>query len=100
MHGRVRPPSVVAQRERIVTAFARRLREDSAAAWQWKLDAAGVPSGVVKSVLDVVRDVDASAVTGMPSSIGGSVRFPPPDLDEHGAAIRDRGWEAFLLRER
>jgi crotonobetainyl-CoA:carnitine CoA-transferase CaiB-like acyl-CoA transferase len=90
----------LAQRARIVGAFAARVHAAPAAEWQRRLDAAGVPNGVVKSVLDVVRDVDASAVTGMPSSVGGSVRFPPPGLDEHGAQIRARGWDVFPLLRR
>jgi hypothetical protein len=31
----------------------------------------------------------------MPSSVGGTVRFPPPAIDEHGDVIRSRGWGAF-----
>jgi crotonobetainyl-CoA:carnitine CoA-transferase CaiB-like acyl-CoA transferase len=84
-----------AQRERIVTAFSVQLMTNGAAAWREKLDAAGVPNGVVKSVLEALQDTQASAVVGMPSSVGGTVRFPPPGLDEHGAAIRRGGWDAF-----
>jgi hypothetical protein len=29
-------------------------------------------------------------------SVPGSVRFPPPALDEHGPLIRRLGWQAFL----
>lgn len=85
----------LAQRERIVTAFARRLATAPAADWRARLDAAGVPSGVVQSVLEALRDTNASAVTGMPSSVGGRVRFPPPALDEHGDLVRRVGWDAF-----
>jgi crotonobetainyl-CoA:carnitine CoA-transferase CaiB-like acyl-CoA transferase len=85
----------VAQRERIVEAFSARLATQPAAAWRERLDVAGVPNGVVKTVLEALRDTNASAVTGMPSSVGGLVRFPPPGLDEHGDAIRDAGWAVF-----
>ncbi|HEY7395785.1 MAG TPA: CoA transferase [Gemmatimonadaceae bacterium] len=85
----------LAQRDRIVSEFSQRLRSASAETWRVRLDKAGVPNGVVQSVLDVLRSVDASAVTGMPSSVGGAVRFPPPGLDEHGPLIRSRGWAAF-----
>ena len=85
----------VAQRERILAAFSRQLATRPAAEWREKLDAAGVPNGEVKSVLEALRDTNGSAVTGMPSSVGGSVRFPPPGLDEHGDAIRRAGWQAF-----
>ena len=83
------------QRERVVGAFAIRLATQPAAVWREKLDAAGVPNGVVKSVLEALHDTNASAVTGMPSSVGGTVRFPPPGLDEHGDAIRQGGWSVF-----
>lgn len=85
----------LAQRTRIVDAFARQLATRTAGEWRVILDTAGVPSGVVHSVLESLRDVNASAVTGLPSSVGGHVRFPPPALDEHGALIRARGWAAF-----
>jgi crotonobetainyl-CoA:carnitine CoA-transferase CaiB-like acyl-CoA transferase len=85
----------LAHRDRIVKEFSRALATDSAEAWRRRLDDAGVPNGIVRTVLDVLKDVDASAVTGMPSSVGGIVRFPPPYLDEHGAAIRHSGWGVF-----
>jgi hypothetical protein len=49
----------------------------------------------VKSVLEALREVDASSLTGVAPSAGGSIRRPPPRLDEHGAAIRRSGWGAF-----
>jgi len=85
----------VAQRERIVSAFTEQLSTKPSGEWREKLDAAGVPNGVVKSVLEALQDTTASAVMGMPSSIGGLVRFPPPGLDEHGDEIRRLGWAAF-----
>jgi len=85
----------IAQRERIVSALARQLSTQPAIVWREKLDAAGVPNGVVKTVLEALQNTNASAITGMPSSIGGTVRFPPPGLDEHGDAIRGRGWGVF-----
>jgi len=85
----------LARRDWIVSEFSQRLRIASADVWRVRLDKAGVPNGVVQSVIDVLRAVDASAVTGMPSSVGGVVRFAPPGLDEHGALIRSKGWAAF-----
>jgi crotonobetainyl-CoA:carnitine CoA-transferase CaiB-like acyl-CoA transferase len=85
----------LAQRERIVSAFARQIATSTAAHWRERLDSAGVPNGVVRSVLESLRDTNASAITGMPSSVGGIVRFDPPMLDEHGAVIRQSGWRAF-----
>jgi crotonobetainyl-CoA:carnitine CoA-transferase CaiB-like acyl-CoA transferase len=85
----------LAQRHRIVSEFSRRLQGAGAETWRVRLDTAGIPNGVVQSVLDALRAVDASAVAGMPSSVGGIVRLPPPGLDEHGALIRSKGWAAF-----
>ena len=86
----------LAQRERVVIAVARSLQRFPAATWQRKLDAARVPCGIVKSVSEAIEDaVAASPLTGMPSSVGGRVRLPPPRLDEHGQLIRDSGWSAF-----
>lgn len=86
----------LANRDRVVAIFDRRLRERPAKEWLRKLDAAGVPSGVVKSVLDAIQDAEgASPLMGMPSSVAGQLRFPPPKLDEHGALIRSLGWDAF-----
>ena len=85
----------LAQRDRIVAEFTRQIALRSAEAWRAIFAAAGVPSGVVNSVLDALRTTNASAVTGMPSSVGGVVRFPPPGLDEHGSRIRELGWAAF-----
>jgi hypothetical protein len=56
---------------------------------------AGVPNGVVQSVLETLHDTDASPLTGLPSSVGGTVRFAPPHLNEHGSQIRELGWGVF-----
>jgi crotonobetainyl-CoA:carnitine CoA-transferase CaiB-like acyl-CoA transferase len=85
----------LAQRERVVSAFAQQLATRPAAHWRDRLDAAGVPNGVVQSVLEALRGSNASPLTGLPSSIGGRVRFAPPSLDEHGQIVRRDGWAAF-----
>jgi hypothetical protein len=59
------------------------------------LQEAGVPAGVVKSVLEALAEVDASPLTGIAPSVPGSVRLPPPRLDQQGARIRALGWGAF-----
>ena len=82
-------------RERIVTEFAARISGADASVWRARLDAAGVPNGVVRTVLESLRETSGSAVTGMPSSVGGHVRYPPPGLDEHGATVRQHAWDAF-----
>jgi crotonobetainyl-CoA:carnitine CoA-transferase CaiB-like acyl-CoA transferase len=85
----------LAQRQRIVADFERQLATRSAAEWRSALDKAGVPNGVVFTVLEALADANASAITGVPSSVGGVVRFAPPSLDEHGKLIRREGWSAF-----
>jgi crotonobetainyl-CoA:carnitine CoA-transferase CaiB-like acyl-CoA transferase len=85
----------LAQRDRIVDALNRRLATAPAEHWRAKLDAVGVPNGMVMTVLETLRGTRASEVTGLPSSVGGEIRRPPPALDEHGDLIRAHGWAAF-----
>ena len=86
----------IADRDRVTSEMQRLLETQAADHWIAILGRAGVPCGVVKTVLEAVRDAAAaSPVTGMPSSVGGAVRCPPPRLDEHGAAVRASGWGAF-----
>lgn len=82
----------LAARARVVSILGDRLRERPAAEWQAVLGRAGVPTGIVREVHEVLADIDASSRTGLPPSVPGRVRRPPPRLDEHGAAIRARGW--------
>jgi len=88
----------VKQRARVVHAFEQVLGGRSAEEWRERLAAAHVPVGIVRPVLDVVREAGGSPETGMPSSVGGVVRFPPPALDEHGVLVREHGWDAFDRR--
>jgi glutaryl-CoA transferase len=85
----------LAARDQIVSAFAARLATRPARDWGRALDAAGVPNGVVRGVLEALRESGASAETGVPSPVGGAVRYPPPALGEHGEVIRAHGWGAF-----
>ena len=85
----------LAARERVVAAITARLRGATAASWIARLDAAGVPCGVVRTVAEVLAGVDASGLTGMPPSVPGTVRLAPPRLGEHSALIRERRWDAF-----
>jgi hypothetical protein len=59
------------------------------------LEEVGVPCGVVKPVLEALREVASSPLTGVAPQAPGTVRRPPPRLDEHGARIRAAGWGAF-----
>ncbi len=85
----------LAGRESLVTRLADRLRTRSAADWLARLARAGVPAGVVRSVPEVLASVDASPINGMPPSVPGSIRLPPPMLGEHAELVREHGWGAF-----
>ena len=85
----------VAQRDRVVGALADRLSQRSAETWLGVLSAAGVPCGLVRTVREALEGSQTSQRTGVESAVGGSIRFPPPKLDEHGALVRRYGWAAF-----
>ena len=85
----------VANRERVVSEISRRAREKSAHYWIDRLDAGGVPCGLVRTVSEALAGTGSDAVTGVPPSVPGMVRTPPPHLDEHGDSIRKLGWRAF-----
>jgi len=88
-------PGRLAQRDRIVSAFAGQLAMHPALHWTIRLAKAGVPSGVVRTVLEALADAGASPLTGVAPSVPGQVRFPPPGLGEHTEIIRRFGWGAF-----
>jgi crotonobetainyl-CoA:carnitine CoA-transferase CaiB-like acyl-CoA transferase len=85
----------LANRQRLITSLSARLSEGTASDWIARLEGAGVPCGRVKTVLEALKEVDASALTGIAPSVPGSVRLPPPKLNEHGHEIRSHGWSAF-----
>jgi crotonobetainyl-CoA:carnitine CoA-transferase CaiB-like acyl-CoA transferase len=85
----------VTHRDVLVAVLSERLRQHSAGEWIQLLAAAGVPCGVVKGVLESLREVECSPQWGVAPSVPGRVRFPPPLLDEHGEEIRRMGWAAF-----
>ena len=89
----------LAARERVIGAIASRVQAERAEHWMRLLDAAGVPCGVVKPVLEALRAVSASPLTGIAPQTPGALRFAPPTLDEHGAAVRAHGWAAFVRAE-
>jgi len=85
----------LANRHRVVAAVSGKLRRRLVREWIPELDAAGVPCGLVKTVLEALHDASASPLTGIAPAVPGSVRLSPPRLDEHGKEIRGRGWSAF-----
>ena len=82
----------VTNREECAGAIQRTLRTRSAAAWKERCETAGVPVGLVRTVREALAGYDASPLTGLPSSVGGSVHRRPPLLGEHTAEIRSHGW--------
>ena len=90
----------LAARDRVAGAIAARLREQDAATWCAALDRAGVPCGLVKGVLESLREANASPLTGVAPGPMAVVRRPPPRLNEHGAEIRRWGWDAFQASPR
>lgn len=85
----------VDNRNRVATALGGRVREMGAQHWIDRLQAAGVPCGLVRTVAESLSGTDSDARTGVRPSVPGSVRLPPPKLDEHGDAIRSLGWRVF-----
>lgn len=85
----------IAARDYLVAAVAERIRSRPAAEWQASLGARRIPAGIVRTVREVLAETDASPLTGVAPSVPGSVRRPPPLLDEHGAAVRAQGWGYF-----
>ena len=85
----------LAQRARIVAALGQRLAAEPASRWLARLQDAGVPCGIVRRVPEVLATLSASPLTGLPPSVPGSIRRPPPRLGEHTALVRAEGWNAF-----
>jgi crotonobetainyl-CoA:carnitine CoA-transferase CaiB-like acyl-CoA transferase len=88
----------LARRAEVVRAMSARLATATAEHWRARLDAVGVPCGVVRTVQEVLAESGGSARTGLPPSVPGSVRLPPPRLGEHTALVRSDGWDAFATR--
>jgi glutaryl-CoA transferase len=85
----------VKNRDRLVSALGRRVREMNAQHWIDRLETASVPCGLVRTVSEVLDSTNADPRTGLRPSVPGSARFPPPKLDEHGESIRTLGWRTF-----
>jgi len=82
-------------RERVVSSVADRVKAMEAQHWIGRLGSAGVPCGIVRTVAEVLKHADVDPRTGVRPSVPGSIRYPPPKLDEHGESIRTMGWRAF-----
>lgn len=82
-------------RARLVAQIELTVKKRTSSHWMRELSRAGVPCGVVRTVMEALEDVEASPVTGIAPPIPGTVRLRPPRLNEHGAGIRKLGWEIF-----
>ncbi len=85
----------LAHRAEVVAAIRTRVAVRPAADWILLLEGAGVPCGVVRTVLEALADVAASPLTGIAPLEPARVKRAPPTLDEHGALVRAHGWDAF-----
>jgi crotonobetainyl-CoA:carnitine CoA-transferase CaiB-like acyl-CoA transferase len=85
----------IAERRKIVDEISKRVSERPATEWLALLSGNGVPCGLVNSVLESLALVETSPLTGIAPSVPGEVRLPPPLLNEHGAEVRQHGWNAF-----
>ncbi len=85
----------VRAREPVVAAVAETLAGRSSGEWLERLARHRVPAGVVRQVSEALRDLPADPVSGISPQPPASVRRRPPRLDQHGEAVRRRGWEAF-----
>ena len=88
----------VANRDDLVRTLGDTLRARTATTWLAALGEHGVPAGVVRPVSEALLDVETDARTGIAPAAPGSVRLPPPRLDEHGRDVRAKGWGAFDAR--
>jgi hypothetical protein len=52
----------------------------------------------VRTVLEALAEEGGSPLTGVAPSVPGSIRLPPPRLDEHGDLVRALGWGACDAR--
>lgn len=82
-------------RAELVAEMQREIAKQAASHWIGLLDAAKIPCGIVRTVLEALQDVDASPIHGVSPAIPGTVRLRPPRLDEHGAKIRQSRWKIF-----
>jgi crotonobetainyl-CoA:carnitine CoA-transferase CaiB-like acyl-CoA transferase len=91
----VRNAGRVEHRAELVRTLAELLRTRPAAEWLRRLETRSVPAGIVRKVSEALADVRCDPKTGITPFAPGSVRLPPPRLDQHGALVRRQGWAAF-----
>lgn len=85
----------LAHRARVVEAIAGVIGQRSAADWMARLDAVGVPCGVVRGVAEALAGVTVSSRTGVSPLWNGQVYLEPPTLDQDGVSVREKRWSIF-----
>jgi crotonobetainyl-CoA:carnitine CoA-transferase CaiB-like acyl-CoA transferase len=85
----------VEHRGELIETLGPTIRARPAAEWLGRLENNGVPAGVVRGVSEALAGVEADRRSGVAPAAPGSVRLAPPGLDQHGDAVRARGWAAF-----
>jgi crotonobetainyl-CoA:carnitine CoA-transferase CaiB-like acyl-CoA transferase len=85
----------VQDRTALVRSLSETLRTRRAGEWLGRLEERGVPAGLVRPVSEALADVKSDATTGIAPAAPGSIRLPPPRLDQHGPLVRARGWSVF-----
>ncbi len=85
----------VVHRDALIAQLSAVVATDDAAVWIGRLSAVGVPCGVVRTVSEALADVSCDPVTGVAPATGGMVWGAPPQLNEHGDALRQVGWRLF-----
>ncbi len=82
----------LANRDAVTGTIRLRLITADSEEWMGRLRDAGVPCGVVRSVLEALEDVAGSELTGVAPQAPGTVRRVPPTLNQHGVLLRSQGW--------
>ncbi len=82
-------------RTTLVAEIQNVIQQNNSKHWIGLLEANGVPCGVVRTVLEALKDVEASPISGISPAVPGTVRHRPPRLNEHGSAIKKHGWDVF-----
>ena len=67
----------------------------TASFWLERLEAVGVPCGIVRSVPEVLAQLPASARTGLPPERAGHDSAPAPGARRAHGLVRAEGWNAF-----
>jgi crotonobetainyl-CoA:carnitine CoA-transferase CaiB-like acyl-CoA transferase len=88
-------PGRVRHRDRVIQRLSDRLLQATSSQWMSVLRSVSVPCGIVRTVTEVLSEVEASPLWGVAPSVPGRIRMLPPSLGAHTAEVQERGWDAF-----